>query len=405
MLKTSLSRLLGGNVKRFVATAFFLVVPRFRPRLKDQLIGINLIGYHRGDLGLGQSLRYVAQVLQKIDFPFLVRSFQVTLKTSQNDHSLDAHEANYCQYPINLIAINPDMIYRIPLQLGYREWGQRYNIAHWFWELETFPSAWRYCLPLIDEIWVHTEFNALTMRQEHRSVVKIPFAVEFPTPAAHFNRQFFQLPENTCLFLCTFDFNSSLSRKNPKATIEAFLRAFPDPDAPVGLIVKSGNGHQHPQALQALRERANNDPRILFLDNHLPTESMRGLLNCADCYVSLHRSEGLGLGMAESMYLSKPVIATAYSGNLEFMNADNACLIPYQLIPVQENDYPHHVDQFWADADIPAAAQAMAKIFAEPAFRLQLGEQAHQYMRAHHSFSIMGEAIQRRLKEVIQILK
>lgn len=392
------------NLKRFLATLFFIAIPRFRPRIKNPTVGINLIGYSRGDLGLGQSLRYIARALKKINFPFLVRSFQVNLKASQSNLSLEDSEAAFCQYPINLITINPDMIYQIPLKLRYAEWARRYNIAHWFWELEQFPQAWRYCLPMVDEIWVHTEFNAATMRQVHSQVIKIPFAVEFPAPDTHFNRQFFNLPADHFLFITTFDFNSSVERKNPAATIEAFQKAFPDLSIPVGLILKSSNGHQHPPDLNKLREQSHHDPRIIFMDEYLPTATMRGLLNCADCYVSLHRSEGLGLGMAESMYLGKPVIATAYSGNMEFMNTQNAYLIPYKLIPVRDSDYPHHENQFWADADVIAASEAMMAVFQDPATRLKIAQQAQQDMRTHHSFLVMGDAIAKRIEKISQTL-
>jgi glycosyltransferase involved in cell wall biosynthesis len=353
-----------------------------------------LIGYSRADLGLGQSIRYVAKALKQVNFPFLVRSFNVKLKANQTNSSLEELEAHFCKYPINLIAINPDMIYQIPMKIQYSEWARRYNIAHWFWELEKFPQAWHYCLPMIDEIWVNTEFNAAIMRQVHSTVIKIPFAVEFPTPDNRLNRKFFGLPDEQFLFINTFDFNSSVQRKNPLATIEAFQKAFQNVSTPVGLIVKSNNGHQHPHALKNLRDKANNDPRIIFIDEYLPTENMLGLLNCADCYISLHRSEGLGLGLAESMYLGKPVIATAYSGNMEFMNEHNSFLIPYKLITVNENDYPHNKNQFWADPDHHQAVKAMQIIFQKPEFRLRIAEQSYRDMRRYYSFSVMGKAIE-----------
>ena len=388
------------NFKRFLATLFFIVIPRFRPRIKDPVVGINLIGYSRGDLGLGESLRYISRALKKIGLPFIVRSFQVNLKTSQNNLSLEGFEASFCQYPINLITINPDMIYQIPLKIRYTEWARRYNIANWFWELENFPQEWRYSIPLIDEVWVNTEFLAHAMRQAHPKVIKIPFAVEFEMPSVHFTKRYFNLPENSFIFLCTFDFQSSLARKNPCASIEAFLAAFSPQDHNIFLVIKSLNAHLHSSMLHQLKLLAKNDPRVLFMDRQLSSTEMHGLLHIADCYISLHRSEGVGLGMAESMFLGKPVIATAYSGNLEFMNYQNSYLIPYEKIAVAEGEYPHAKNQVWANPSIKDAAEAMQKIFSNFEFRFNLGKNAREYMLEHHSFSVMGAAIKNRLEEI-----
>ena len=144
--------------------------------------------------------------------------------------------------------------------------------------------------------------------------------------------------------------------------------------------------------------------RILFLDRQLSTEEIRGLLNCSNCYVSLHRSEGLGIGMAESMYLGKPVIATAYSGNMEFMNARNASLVDYKLIPLEENDYPNYKNQVWADASSIDAAEKMQKMVNDPAWRNAIAKQGQQDILTHHSFKVMGDAIDRRLTEIGQLL-
>jgi glycosyltransferase involved in cell wall biosynthesis len=131
---------------------------------------------------------------------------------------------------------------------------------------------------------------------------------------------------------------------------------------------------------------------------------MRALLSVIDCYVSLHRSEGLGLGMAESMYLGKPVIATAYSGKLEFMNEGNAALVSYELVPVKEGEYPFWRDQVWAEPNVAHAAQFMRKMVDEPNYRTSLGQQAAKYLREHHSYAQMGRAMQARLIAIAEQL-
>jgi glycosyltransferase involved in cell wall biosynthesis len=301
---------------------------------------------------------------------------------------------------MNCIVINPDNLYRLPTWVSYSEWANRYNIAYWFWELETFPAQWKYALPIIDEIWVNTEFNARAMRAVHPRVTKIPFAIAFDHPSERFTRQYFGLPLTGFCFLNTFDFHSSIERKNPQACIEAFLKAFPNPQSLALLIIKSINADSHPQQFEKLRELAKGDTRIIFIDRYLSPQENLGLLNLADCYLSLHRSEGLGLGMAESMYLGKPVIATAYSGNLEFMNETNAYLIPYTLVPVHSFLYAAKEQQYWAKADIEAAAIAMIKIQTHPNYAKSLGEQAQKDIHTHHSLAVMGQAIKKRLQEI-----
>jgi glycosyltransferase involved in cell wall biosynthesis len=387
-----------------VLKVFFAIISRKAPRIDTQNEGLNLIGYYKADLGLGDALRYTAKALVATHVPFLVRQFDPKLLASQSNLAMQPYLQPHCDYGINCIIINPDMLYRLPTWLSFSEWTSRYNVAYWFWELPNFPNQWQYAIPMVDEIWVNTEFNAKAMRQAHQRVVKIPFAIEFAMPSTSYDRAYFDLPEQGFAFLVTFDFHSSITRKNPQAAIAAFLQAFADPKTPAYLIVKSINGHLHPGEFAQMQECAKGDPRIIFIDRHLTTEETRALMQCADCYVSLHRSEGLGLGMAESMYLGKPVIATAYSGNTEFMNEHNACLIDYQEIAVPHNDYPHAQNQVWAQADIAEAASAMQRMVRDEPWRTSLAKQARADMLEHHSFTKMGNAIAKRLSEIKALL-
>ena len=379
---------------------FYRCVPRRTKGAKDFQPGVNLIGYAHAEMGLGEALRNTALALEEAQIPFLVRKIDVQLLNRQENRSLDPYVRDYCTYGINMIGINPDLLYRIPGWLGYDEWARRYNIGYWFWELPNFPVEWRYAEYLVDEVWVNTDFVAKAVAQRFAKVVKIPFAVGFEDPSPRFNRQYFGLPESGFIFLFSYDFNSSSARKNPQAVIEAFKRAFPDRDTPVCLVVKSINGEQNPEALSKLKAALCDDPRIAFVDDYLSTEEMRGLLNTADAYVSLHRSEGLGLGMAESMYLGKPVIATAYSGNMEFMTADNACLVPYTLVPVQQGEYPYNSGQVWADPDVAAAAAWMVRLVYEPTVGREIGVRAADHVRRFHSRDAMGAAIKERIAQI-----
>lgn len=391
---------LKGWVKWTLCALVYRWVPRHKPAASPASAGVNLIGYAQAEMGLGEALRNTARALEFAGIPFLVRKLDVPLLNRQNNLSMQAYMADHCHYGINCIAINPDLLYRFPQWLPYAEWGRRYNVGYWFWELENFPKAWRYACHLVDEVWVNTDFVADAVRQVHPKVYKVPFAVEFQAPNAELDRAYFDLPQDPFLFLFSYDFNSSSARKNPQAVIEAFRLAFTDQNESVTLVVKSINGEQNPEALAALKASLSGDPRIIWVDWYLTTEKMRALLNVSDAYVSLHRSEGLGLGLAESMYLGKPVIATNYSGNVEFMNDGNACMVPYRLVPVEPGAYPHYDGQRWAEPDTVAAAQWMQRLAREPGLANQICQRAADYMREHHSNAVMSAAIAERIKDI-----
>lgn len=394
-------RKLKSFIKDAAASIFFSIVPRLKRGVDPVELGVNFVGFAKAEMGLGEALRSLVCVAQASHVPFLVRDFDPGIQSQQSNQSMDAFLASSCRFPINCLCVNPDLLYLLPKWLRYEEWGRRYNIGYWFWELPNFPKTWRYATKVIDEVWVNTEYVASAMRQACARVVKIPFAVEFDAPAEKLDRNYFGLDQRAFLFLFSYDFLSSSGRKNPEAVIQAFLKAFPSTsEAGVGLIVKSVNGHLNQTQLNSLRDNFQHDPRITILDKQLRTEEMRALIGCSDCYVSLHRAEGLGLGMAEAMYLGKPVIATAYSGNMEFMNHENSCLVPYQLIAVKLDEYPNADGQVWADPDVDAAAQEMKKVFEDPSFAASIGNNAAEYMREHHSFAVAGKAVSERLQEI-----
>ena len=186
------------------------------------------------------------------------------------------------------------------------------------------------------------------------------------------------MPEHRFLFLFTFDYNSFVARKNPEAAIRAFRAAFPKGRDDVGLVVKSVNGVHRPDRVAAIAALIGDDPRVHHLDTFLDRDASYGLISVCDAYVSLHRAEGLGLGLAEAMALRKPTIATGYSGNLEFMDASNSLLVAHRLVKIAPGEYT--VDDprfFWADPDVDDAAQQMRRLADDAALRERLAAAGH----------------------------
>lgn len=130
-----------------------------------------------------------------------------------------------------------------------------------------------------------------------------------------------------------------------------------------------------------------NYPNIIFINKYLTDLQTTSLLNISDCYVSLHRSEGLGLPMAEAMLLGKPVIATNYSGNLEFMNASNSFLVNYTMTSVNDNYTNSDKDSFWANPDLFHASKLMKKVYSEKANPLKRCKMLYNKTSIKNKFS------------------
>ena len=258
---------------------------------------------------------------------------------------------------------------------------------------------WHSSFDYYDEIWVPTEFTRSAIAAVSPIPVnKITFPLDVSAYDAAPDRKRFKLPETVCVFLFTFDFFSTVDRKNPAGVISAFQRALrPGEDAL--LVLKSINADQHRADRDALGKLAG-DANVVFMDAHVSAAEMNALFASADCYVSLHRSEGLGLGMAHSMSQQKPVIATNYSGNLDFMNADNSLLVDYTMTELDHDSGPYEKGTRWAEPSIEHAANLMRWVYEHRAEAGALGEAAGQSIRATLNPAITSAQIRQRVQKL-----
>jgi glycosyltransferase involved in cell wall biosynthesis len=363
--------------------------------------GLNVIGYVRGEFGLGVSVRALASACMAHDVPVCLQDAGLKLGSRQAERSMDMHLSDELRYRNTLIYMNPDQLKAFWSRSGNPGSESQRRIGYWYWELERLPRKWLYALDLVDEVWVASDFvRAAVAGATGKPVIKIPHSINV-RPSRTYRRLEFGLPEQAFLFLFAFDFNSYMKRKNPEAAILAFRKAFPSGSEDVRLVLKCAHGHVHSAEVAALRRLIGSDPRVLVLDKLLARDTLHGLQSVCDAYVSLHRSEGLGLGMAECMALEKPVIATAYSGNLEFMHEGNSCLVDFRLVPVRPGDYIEYEDQWhWADADIGHAAFFMRKVVADSDFRTRIARQARQDIETRFNEAATASAIRKRLAEI-----
>ena len=355
-------------------------------------LGVNVFAYARGQFGLAEAARLYARALLSVGCPVAVHDITLDLAHSVGDDSLDAHIGSDTPHSVNLIFVNPDYLDDAIASVGRDRLAGRRNIGCWFWELEKFPDDWLPALSEVDEILVSSAFVAdIVRRVTEKPVLHVPLPVIEQLDSG-LQRADFGLGERDFVFLCSFDYNSFLARKNPLAVIKAFRRAFEHQCTDVRLLIKCSNGHRYPERLRELLNAAAVDQRITVRDEVIDRAHVQALQRCVDAYVSLHRSEGFGLGLAECMRLGKPVIATAWSGNMDFMNDDNSCLVDYRLVPVGEGEYPHHVGQRWAEPDVECAARHMRRLVIEPAFAKRIG--AHAALDISQRFSAHSTAMQ-----------
>ena len=363
----------------------------------DSVRGINLYGYLSRWLGLGECARLYANAMLVSGYPVVLHDVDIDIPHQRLDQTLAPHMGRATSFTRDLIFVNPDHWEDTLLSIGNPQGRERYVIGYWFWELENFPLDWHQALDHVDEIMVSSAFVEQSVRRVcSKPVTRVPLPLVLGSDSG-LQRSHFGLREGDYVFFCSFDFNSTVFRKNPHAVIEAFRKAFPRGDEKVTLLIKSSNGDRHAEWLMQLLAVAASDRRIMVRDDMLERHDLQALHRCIDVYVSLHRCEGFGLGMAEAMCMGKPVVATAYSGNMEFMTTANSCLVDYRMIAVQRGEYPHAEGQQWADPDPQHAARYMRALYQDRELASCLGAQAARDMARNFSVEACMNVLAQRL--------
>lgn len=336
--------------------------------------GINLIGYIRGEIGLGQSCRLVAASIDASGVDYTIYNYNQVSAMRSADHAWDDKITNTLPYGINIMHINP---YELPLaysMLTPSAWKTHYNIAFWLWELEEFPEDWCFAFPLFHEIWTPSEFVSNSIRKKTSlPVYTIPYPIEAPADQ-NFNRPYFKLPEDKFLFLTMYDSNSTMERKNPLGVLRAFKTAFSCNDERVGLVIKINNPQK--QDLQAISKALAGYGNIYILSDILSKVQVNSLIQCTDVFVSLHRAEGFGLVLAEAMLLGTPAIATNWSSNTEFMDKNTACMVDYEFVTLTKDCGPYPKGARWAEPDEAQAATYMQRLCSDSEYYQSLQKAA-----------------------------
>jgi glycosyltransferase involved in cell wall biosynthesis len=325
--------------------------------------GVNAVGYWQSELGIADAGRLVLAALAAGGVPAQPIGVQRWLPPARQGEPFVAGNHRVSPFGLNLLCLNPDGVLAFRDEAGAEFFAGRPTIAYWWWELVgAFPEEWRPAIELVDEIWVGSQHvrDAIAPAADGVPVEVLPIPV-LPLPAG--NPRAIELPAGF-LFLTVFDYNSAFERKNPLAVVDAFKTAF-EPGRGAVLLVKSINAVRHRDNRDELAIVAADHPDIHLLDGYLSSSEMDRLIGAADCVVSLHRAEGLGLPLARAMRSGIPVVATAYGGNLDFMTEENSYLVPHRPAIVPDGTlYPPGAR--WVEPDTECAAAQLRRVFDHP---------------------------------------
>jgi glycosyltransferase involved in cell wall biosynthesis len=358
--------------------------------------GVNLYGYAKGELGIGEDVRMLALALEAADVPFCVINIELGKDVSQKDNSADQWLVTEPLYAINIFCMTGIEMCRYACEKGTNFTNEYYNIGLWPWELPKWPEAWHHAWSLVDEIWGISHYTANAYASAPVPVTPIPLPVVVGD-IAPLNRSHWQLPTEAYLFVFSFDMNSRLSRKNPQAVIRAFKKAAEGKNEnETGLVLKISHLRHEKPEWKTLEKLIGDDPRIHLITAELRRPEVLALYENCSCYISLHRSEGFGRGLAEAQLLGLPLITTGYSGNMDFCHPPTQC-VDYKLIKLEKGDYFYGEGQQWAEPDINHAAQLMKECFTQDRNLKPVKYDTEQFSPGY-----AGEKFTERLQEIFQ---
>ncbi len=383
-------------------TALDEVAPR------RDLAGVNVVGLLTAELGVGETGRNVLRAIERSGVPHSVVVDEATANRRQ--HPLDSTATAGFRYDVDIVIVNADVLAATLSRHGRAGQSEHPTIGVWSWELTQFPPSMYPAFALLDEVWVPTQFmqRGIAAAAAEHGVdvfvvpVHLPY-VRISPPHADVRRVALAhgIPDDCPCFMFAFDYLSVAERKNPWGVVDAFRQAFPqsEPGGPV-LVVKSINHEFKPMEREHLLHAVGHRPDIVLVEQYLDIEERDLLLARADCYVSLHRAEGLGLTMAEAMGLAIPVIATGWSGNLDFMTADNSYLVSSELVPIGPEVEVYAGLGCWAQPSVEHAAELMRSVVTDPAAATARGQRGQRDLQQRNAGDADAQFIIERLRAV-----
>jgi glycosyltransferase involved in cell wall biosynthesis len=366
--------------------------------------GVNVAGYFHYAAGMGTSARSLIQSISHAKIPH----HEVTLPVGPG--SMSTYDPDPTRIPsrfwtqhrvdfdVNITVANADSMRAARVFLGPDYERGRKHIGYWVWETNCLPGRYAGGAEGLDSVWTPSKFSAEGIQKTLGPSVRVhvlPHSVSRP-PLGDPRTLPFSLPEGRTLIGFFFDARSIVERKNPAALLRAFRLAFRPSDR-VTLVLKVSHGDSAPSEMRKLEALAEGLPVIWLRDVRLDPGQTGALLNRLDIYASLHRSEGFGLVLAEAMALGKPVVATAYSGNLDFMDDSCACLVSGPEVATDRAYGPYPRGTHWADPDVEQAAELLRSLTRDRGLRNDIGQRAKRRIEQTLSPSVLAATVQRLL--------
>lgn len=347
--------------------------------------GISVSGYLKSEIGLGQSARNLIDAIDEERIPASLHDFPLTGRDSDKKYVDRIQESRDRRSNLLILPITELPLRKFELRKGV------YSILYPYWELPSIPPYLHDYVSRYDEIWASSNYIAemFTALDVKVTIVRQPLPIPVLTAA--------ERAGGSLNFLTYYDFDSSIVRKNIKAPIMAFQKAFPN-QRDVSLTVKA-RGSAGKEAREWLAHQAANDPRVRIIDETLSRDKIDQLMMGCDAFISLHRSEGFGFGAAEALAAGKAVVSTDYSATTDFVTTETGYPVQYDLIAVQEGEYPHWEDQVWADPRIDSAVGALQEIYTDRDLARTKGRKGRELMQCLYSPAAVGAQIKILLHE------
>jgi glycosyltransferase involved in cell wall biosynthesis len=363
--------------RRLVTEAIGGIAPRIDRHPPPAECGLAVAGELSRATGLGESARLMLQALERLGVPHWPVDVGSLMPGATQDLPTMPTSLPPARAPL-LLYVNPPLLPLTLLRLPRGLIRGRRVIGDWSWELPAVPEDWRVGARFVHEVWVPSAFVAQAVEPLVPGRLRVvPRAVALTPPQpSRLDRTAFGLPREAVAILTVFNLASSFERKNPLGTIAAFRAAFGDRMDRI-LVLKISNPSHFPYDFERIAAAAAEAPNIRLETRILPTPDLHALMAACDIVLSLHRSEGFGLVPAEAMLLARPVVATGWSGNMSFMDADCAALVGWHLVPAND---PRGVyaGAEWAEPDKAEAVAHLRRLADDPAARAALGARARE---------------------------
>lgn len=362
-------------------------------------LDIGMVGYFRAETGLGAAARQNYRALKSVGVDISAYCMPAPGFTANVIPEFDLHESGP-DHDTLVLHVNADSVGLVESYFDPVLLRRKHKIGYWAWELTRMPLEWIGAYERVDEIWAPSKFSAQAFAERTDKPVSVmAHPVDVPPEPADIAalRARLGIPLDRFVFLAAFDLNSYIDRKNPEGAVDSFSRAFePTSSAPVLVVKLHGKAHRSSRYVSLMEKIARN-PNIIVLDRVLGAGDISALQWGCDAFVSLHRSEGFGLWIAECMARGKPCIVTDYSGNTDFTNPDNSLPIGFKMVNIEAGQYPFGLGQSWAEPAVDEAVDAMRSLVGDEGLRRKIGTSARAHIAAELAPRHIGRVMKRRL--------